>query len=317
MMETGSFTSEPQYQRPDQRMSDIDYIRRPEPIVAPQPVVPVVAPVVAPVPTGVEYGWDPLFARRLFDKMGREYITCQRIDCFGNAIPLGSFCYAIAFIIYGFYRCKVYRVNDTFLWSIILLFGGIGQATAGFLEFCKGRSFPSALYLTYGFYCLSHYAGYTIPYWFNINQNRTMLYNFTEDSICAFYSAWVVLSFGLILASARTNFLYVLQCLTAFAFFLLRAVGEGVSSLPTKRNAAGILQAISGFISLIICFSQILNNETFYRNLLPTCPCDPHNEIDEYYVPYVDDPVYGPMVGPAAYPGVAPVATAPVVVPTA
>ena len=64
MMEPGSFTSEPQYQRPDQRNSDIDYIRRPEPVQAPA-VVPGVAPVVPPTP---EYGWDPLFARRLFDK---------------------------------------------------------------------------------------------------------------------------------------------------------------------------------------------------------------------------------------------------------
>lgn len=278
MMEVGSFTSEPQYQRPDQRNSDIDYIRRPEPVQAPA-VVPGVAPVVPPTP---EYGWDPLFARRLFDKMGREYLTCNQLDYYGNAIPLGSFCYAVAFIIYGFYRCKVYKVNDTFLWSVILLFGGIGQATAGFLEYCKGRSFPAALYLTYGFYCLSHYAGYTIPYWFIINQNQTMLYNFTEDSICAFYSGWVVLSFGFVLASARTNFLYVLQCLTAFAFFLLRAIGEGMGSLATKRHAAGILQAISGFLSLLICFSQIINNETFYRGVFPVCPCDPNNEIDEY-----------------------------------
>lgn len=35
-MEPGSFTSEPQYQRPDQRNSDIDFIRRPEPIAAPK-----------------------------------------------------------------------------------------------------------------------------------------------------------------------------------------------------------------------------------------------------------------------------------------
>ena len=185
MMEPNSFTSEPQYQRPDQRNSDIDYIRRPEPLVVPSPAaVPV--PVTAAAP-GIEYGYDPTFAKRLFTKMGREYLTCNRLDYYGNAIPLGSWCYALAFIIYGFYRCKVYRVNDTFLWAVILLFGGIGQVTAGFLEFCKGRGFPSALYLTYGFYCLSHYAGYTIPPWFYINQNKSMLYNYTEDSICAFY----------------------------------------------------------------------------------------------------------------------------------
>ena len=299
MMEIGSFTSEPQYQRPDQRNSDIDYIRRPEPIIVPQAVQPI-APVPVPVAPAPEFGWDPTFAKRLFNKMGREYITCRRVDTFGNAIPLGSFCYAIAFIIYGFYRCKIYRVNDTFLWSIILLFGGIGQCTAGFLEYCRGRSFPSALYLSFGFYCLSHYAWYTIPSWFDLNGNRSLLYSYSENSICAFYSAWLVIVFGLCLASARTNVLYILQCLTAFAFFLLRAIGEGMGSLGCKRNAAGILQAISGFFSLLICMSQILNNETFYRGVFPTCPLSQYNDIDDYGMGY--PPMVAPPTVPVAVP---------------
>ena len=298
-MEPGSFTSEPQYQRPDQRNSDIDYIRRPEPIIVPQAVQPI-APVPVPVAPAPEFGWDPTFAKRLFNKMGREYITCRRVDTFGNAIPLGSFCYAIAFIIYGFYRCKIYRVNDTFLWSIILLFGGIGQCTAGFLEYCRGRSFPSALYLSFGFYCLSHYAWYTIPSWFDLNGNRSLLYSYSENSICAFYSAWLVIVFGLCLSSARTNVLYILQCLTAFAFFLLRAVGEGMGSLGCKRNAAGILQAISGFFSLLICMSQILNNETFYRGVFPTCPLSQYNDIDDYGMGY--PPMVAPPTVPVAVP---------------
>ena len=302
MMEPNSFTSEPQYQRPDQRNSDIDYIRRPEPVIIPSPVPATVPVPTAPVAPGIEYGYDGTFARRIFDKMGREYFTCNRLDYYGNAIPLGSFCYALAFIIYGFYRCKVYRINDTFLWSVILLFGGIGQCTAGFLEFCKGRGFPTVLYLTYGFYCLSHYAYYTIPPWFYINQNRSMIYNFTEDSICAFYSGWVVLSFGVLLGSLRSNCLMICQCLTAFAFFLLRAVGEGCGSLGTKRQAAGILQAISGFFSLLVCLSQILNNETFGRQVFPTCPLTEYNDIDVFpplaTVPVVQPPVAAVPVVP-------------------
>ena len=289
-MEPGSFTSEPQYQRPDQRNSDIDYIRRPEPIVAPQ-VVPAVVPAVVPtVPVAAGY-YDGSLAKRLLGKFGSDVLTWNQLDYYANAIPLGSFCYALAFIIYGFFRCKVYRVNDTFLWSVILLFGGIGQCTAGFLEWCKGRSFVTALYLTYGFYCLSHYAYYIIPEWFVINQNETMLYNFSENAICAFYSAMVVLSFGLVLASTRTNLLFILQCLTAFVFFLLRAVGEGSGSLATKRNAAGILQAISGFFSLLICISQLINNEGFHRPCFPTCPMSPHNEVDVFDPGMMQQPV--------------------------
>ena len=278
MMEPNSFTSEPQYQRPDQRNSDIDYIRRPEPLVVPSPAaVPV--PVTAAAP-GIEYGYDPTFAKRLFAKMGREYLTCNRLDYYGNAIPLGSWCYALAFIIYGFYRCKVYRVNDTFLWSVILLFGGLGQCTAGFLEFCKGRAYPTSLYLTIGFYCLSHYAYYIIPQWFYINQNMSMLYNYSEDSICAFYWGWTILSFGLLLASVKTNLFFICQCLSCFIFFLLRAVGEGCGSLGTKRNAAGIFQVISGFFSFLVCLSQILNNETYKKKVIPTYPMSPYNNID-------------------------------------
>ena len=278
MMEVGSFTSEPQYQRPDQRNSDIDFIKRPEPIMPPQPMaVPAVVPV--PVPTS-QFGYDGTFGKRLLGRFGTDVLTWNQLDYYANAIPLGSFSYALAFIIYGFYRCKIYRVNDTFLWSVILLFGGIGQCTAGFLEWCKGRHFPTALYLSYGFYCLSHYAFYIIPEWFVLNQNQSMLYNFGENSICCFYSAWVVLSFGILMASVRTNLLYILQCMTAFAFFLLRAIGEGCGSLATKRNAAGILQAISGFFSLLICMSQLINNEGLHRPCFPTCPMSPYNEVD-------------------------------------
>ena len=284
-MEPGSFTSEPQYQRPDQRNSDIDYIRRPEPIIVAQPAQQVIAPVPPVVPVGNVFGYDGSFASRLLGKFGTDVLTWNQLDYYANAIPLGSFSYALAFIIYGFYRCKVYKVNDTFLWAVILLFGGIGQCTAGFLEWCKGRTFTTALYLTYGFYCLSHYAYYIIPEWFYINTNNTMLYNYTEDTICTFYSAMTVISFGILLVSTRTNFLFIMQCITAFVFFLLRAVGEGCSSLPTKRHAAGILQAISGFFSLLICISQLLNNEAFHRQVFPTCPMSPYNEIDVFDIP--------------------------------
>ena len=87
MMEPNSFTSEPQYQRPDQRNSDIDYIRYPEPLMVAQPTVPVAQPVVPvpvaqPVAPGIDYGYDPNFARRLFAKMGTEYIIILLCSCF-------------------------------------------------------------------------------------------------------------------------------------------------------------------------------------------------------------------------------------------
>ena len=278
-MEPNSFTSEPQYQRPDDRNDMVHYI--PRPVI--QQKAPPPQPVVAPMPVvnpGVIHYLDPNMARPLFAKFGRDPWIFNRLDFYGNSIILGAICNALAFIIYGFYRCKVYRVNDTFLWSVILLFGGLGQITAGFLEYCKGRSFPCTLYLCLGFYCLSHYAYYVIPPHFDINNNTSMYYTYDNKSMAAFYAGWTFIAFALLLGSVRSNLLYILQVATCFAFFLLRAIGEGSNSLGTKRNAAGILQVISGFLSLLIGFSQILNNETCYRMCFPTCPMSPDNEID-------------------------------------
>ena len=288
-MEPGSFTSEPQYQRPDDRNDMVHFI--PRPVINQQMPVPV-QPVVPVVDPGCFHYLDPNMAAPLFNKFGKIPWIFNRLDFYGNSIILGAICNALAFIIYGFYRCKIYKVNDTFLWSVILLFGGLGQITAGFLEYCKGRSFPCTVYLCLGFYCLSHYAYYVIQPHFDINYNTSMYYTYDNKSMAVFYAGWTFIAFALLLGSIRSNILYILQLATCFAFFLLRAVGEGSGSLGTKRHAAGILEAISGFFSLFVGISQILNNETCYRMCFPTCPMSPDNEID-MLPPHLINP-YGP-----------------------
>lgn len=276
----GSFTSEPQYQRPDNRVSDVDFVPK--------------APLVINYPNDPDRNLHYLatdMADLLFRRFGQGFWLFNRLDFYGNSIILGAICNALAFITYGFYRCKLYKVNDTFLWAVILLFGGIGQTTAGFLEYLKCRSFPAMVYITLGFYCLSHYAYYVIPKHMDLWQNQTLIYPLEPDSICCFYSGWVVICFALLLTSFRSNVLYVLQLATCLIFFLLRAIGEGSDSLPTKRNAAGILEVISGCFSLLVAFSQILNNETCFRYCFPSCPLSPDNEIDMYGPPMVEGPV--------------------------
>lgn len=255
---TSSITSEPNFQAPDEKNSEIS-INNPQ------------------MPVASYAGFD---YRKLFEKLGKDTMPVFRIDYYGNAIPLGAFCNAVAFIIYGFYRCNVFRVNDTFLWAIILLFGGLGQLTAGFLEFAKGRTFPSTIYLSYGSYCLSHYALYIIPKNFRLNDNMSMQYDYEPSTLCAYYSAWVVISFGIALASARINILFILQNLLTLAFFLVRAIGEGSDTQGCKRNAAGILEVIAGGFSLLVFLSQILNNETFHSAVIPAFPMSPNTNID-------------------------------------
>ena len=215
--------------------------------------------------------------KRLTHRLGYTVIMVNRLDYYGNAIPLGAFCNAIAFILYGFHRTKVFENTDTFLWGIILLFGGLGQVTAGLLEFIKGRTFTTTLYLSYGFYCLSHYSFFIMPmkfYYYNV-----LGINFNEPSLCAFYGAWMMISLPITISSIRTNLFFVLQCLATTAFFVLRCFGEGFLRYGLMRYSAGILQAIAGFISLYICINQLIN-EAFRFQLLPSIPFQPDNEID-------------------------------------
>ena len=198
MMEVGSFTSEPQYQRPDDKNDMVHYIARPEPVQAPV----VTAPVAPPMPAPIAWKYlDPNMARPLFNKFGSGAWIFNRLDFYGNSIILGAICNAIAFIIYGFYRARLYKVNDTFLWSVILLFGGLGQITAGFLEYCKGRTFPCTLYLCLGFYCLTHYAYFVIPSHLELNYFTDMYYTYDDNSMAAFYAGWCFIAFALVIGS--------------------------------------------------------------------------------------------------------------------
>ena len=85
----------------------------------------------------------------LLNKIEKTPFIVNRLDYYGNSIPLGAFCFAVSFVLYGFYECKVFAQPDTFTFLVLLLFGGIGQITAGIFEFIKSRTFPTVVYLLY------------------------------------------------------------------------------------------------------------------------------------------------------------------------
>lgn len=214
---------------------------------------------------------------QLINNINYEQIIVNRMDYYGNSIPLGAFCNAISFILYGFHRCKAYSTNDSFLWGIILLFGGVGQITSGILELIKGRSFTSSFYLTFGFYCLSHYYIYILP--FQFYKYNILGINYNETTLSAFYFAWTLISLPFVISSVKVNFFYHIQSDAMFAFFALRGLGEIFGVYTLVRHSAGILQVVAGFISLYICISQLINEKLGYQ-FLPAVPFRPGNGID-------------------------------------
>ncbi len=205
----------------------------------------------------------------LLTKLQSTPLIVNRLDYYGNSIPLGAFCFAIPFILFGFYESGVLDKPDSFTFAIILLFGGVGQITAGVFEYIKSRTFPTIVYLVYGLFFVSFF----LSYYYNTDVFEKV------DCKKIFYGTWAGLSFPLVIGSLQTNVIYLLQNLVVFGFFIVRCIGECLDIETLNKKVSGILELVTGFLSLYLCFSQILN-EHFRRVILPAFPIKKDNEID-------------------------------------
>ena len=207
------------------------------------------------------------------NKIENYPIIVNRLDYYGNTIPLGAFCFAVPFILYGFSDCDILGKPDTFTFLVLLLFGGLGQITAGIFEYIKSRTFPTACYLLYGLYFISFFLG---DFYY-----KTDVLEKTECKKI-FYGTWAGLSFPILIASIKTNVIYFLQNLVVCGFFVIRCIGECRKWDKLNGIVSGILELVTGFLSLYLCFSQVIN-EHFRLTILPTFPINKDNEIDISY----------------------------------
>ena len=205
----------------------------------------------------------------LVRSLGWNLIYVNRLDYYSNTIPIGAFCNSIAFVLFGFQLCHIFKC-DNFLNGVILIFGGLGQITTGLLEFIKGRAFPCMVYFTYGLYCLSL---------FIIRSNFFSNLDFIDKDLTPFYSAWMIISIPITISSIKINLFYILQNLFVTAFFVLEVFGNGFDEKKVKEDTAGVILAISGFLSLYIFLNQIIN-EAMKFPMLPAIPFKPDNEVD-------------------------------------
>lgn len=214
----------------------------------------------------------------LVNKLGYSLINVNRLDFYANSIPIGAFCNAVAFIIFGFTKLKIFKpdddIKDNFLQGIVLIFGGLGQITAGFLEFMKARSYSAMLYLTLGFYSFSHF--------FITDESKITFGNepsSEKKEKGLFFGAWFLIILPLVLASIKINLFFLAQTGCTCLFFLFRWIGEVSDEDRLTNYASGVFQSLAGLISLYILGNQIINS-VMHKELLPLVPFDRENDID-------------------------------------
>ena len=208
----------------------------------------------------------------LFNKIQNSLIIVNRLDYYGNSIPLGAFCYGISFIIFGFYESTIYSTPDKFTYLVLLFFGGLGQLTAGIFEYLKSRTFPTILYLLYGFYFFTFFL-------LNLNYSNDNTATTFVECKKIYFGTWAWLALPLLIGSLKTNVIYLVQNISVFVFFIVKCIGECKDIKVLKGKIAGILELVTGFFSIYLCFSQIINQH-FKKIILPTIKLKLENEID-------------------------------------
>ena len=202
-----------------------------------------------------------------FKELEKQTIYTSEIKKYGNAIHIGSFCNAIAFIIFGVYKTRVLPDEYTNIWTVMALFGGLGQMTTGIMELTKGREFPSMFYLIYGLYCLSHYL------------LRITIDRFGEFDLCIYYLACLLLSVPIVVCSIKINLFYLLHTISTSLYFLFNCIGEGINEYILIEQVSGSFLILSGVLSFYLFLSQTINAYNF-NHYFPTFPFDINNKID-------------------------------------
>ena len=214
--------------------------------------------------------------KELLYKLERTPLFVNRLDYFGNAIPIGAFSFAITFIIFGFYQVNAYDdTNKLFLSGIILFFGGLGQITAGLLEYLKVRSYTALLYLTLGFFCFSDW--FIEGSYYLYSNNKRIVGGHEEKAF--YFGAWFFIMLPLVIASLKTNIFFFAQTGSTCIFFLLRWIGEAADKKGLYETASGVFQIIAGIVSFYIFCYQIIDEE-WRKEILPVLAIDKENDID-------------------------------------
>ena len=240
---------------------------------------------------------DPGVAKiqRLLKVLGEKSIIVNRLDYYGNGIPIGAFCFFITFFVKALWDLKCISVtysqsydgtdpNDSqdkskntyadkdlnwgyyepFLAGLIIAFGGLGQITASLLEFLKGRAFPSTIYMIFGIYLLVSSIGDLIYQGFISSESIYFFEYFKPGGDDP--TATPPIS-NLLFFSSGTPYKYRYLCTAFQGVLLFLNLGTIIGSL--KTNVMYVVQAITMELYFIFKLFGIRYLKKAFLNFVP------------------------------------------------
>ncbi|KAL4787987.1 GPR1/FUN34/yaaH family-domain-containing protein [Aspergillus varians] len=171
---------------------------------------------------------------------------------FANPSPLGLLSFATGIFLVSVLGLEARGVtNPNVLLGVLIFFGGVGQFTAGVMEFFTGNTFGATLWCSYSAFNFSYamiyipgtgiIAAYTDP------ETGTLSPEFNQ-AVALYLWAWFIVNTFYAIAAVRSSWVLFIDLIILDLGFLLLAVGFMTGDRGVLRGGYAVL-LVTAFLS--------------------------------------------------------------------
>lgn len=188
--------------------------------------------------------------------------TITLTDTTANPAPLGLLGFGMTTVLLNLHNAGFFPLNAMIV-GIGLLYGGMAQLVAGYMEWKKGNTFGATAFLSYGFFWLSLIAIWLFP--------KLGLAIAPDPLSMSFYLfLWGTLTLTFFIATFRLNRALQLVFGSLTLLYYLLALGD-YSGNATITQVAGYEGILCGFLAIYTAVAQVAN-DVHKKVILPLGP---------------------------------------------
>lgn len=171
-------------------------------------------------------------------------------DRTGNPAPLGLCAFGMTTMLLNLHNAGLFKL-DAMIIGMGLFYGGLAQVIAGIMEWCKGNTFATTAFISYGFFWMSLVIVVVAPETGGVTKP-------SKASVASWFIVWgmftAILTYGTLKLSCALRVVFSLLTL----LFALLAIAE-LSGLKALWVIAGIEGIACGASAVYAGLAQVIN----------------------------------------------------------
>jgi len=183
-------------------------------------------------------------------------------DVTANPAPLGLVAFGMTTLLLNLHNAGLFPLN-TMILAMGIFYGGIAQIIAGIMEWKKGNTFGTTVFISFGFFWLTLVGLLVMPKmgWGDAAGTTAM---------AAYLTTWGIFAFVMFFATLKLNRALQFIFGSVTILFFLLAIGDATGNVVITR-IAGFEGIIVGISAIYTGLAQVLN-EVYGRTIAPIGP---------------------------------------------